>query len=215
MASPAPSTPGQARPAAPRFSATPTASAPIRSSPTPSSGAAPGPFATLCETCHPQGGTAPGTGPSLRGVARRHSPGFIRAQILNGRGDMPGFRDRLKGEELERLLAYLQTLEGEPPFNRSPPPVDPEAATRGQELFRQRCESCHLEGGRWPGSGLGFEPPAPVLIDELRRHTPAFIARQIREGGGQMPAVGADLTDAQVADLIAYLSALALEDQGD
>ncbi len=128
---------------------------------------------------------------------------------------MPGFRDRLKEEELERLLAYLQTLGGEPSFNRSPPPVDPEAAARGQELFRQRCESCHLEGGRLPGSGLGFEPPAPVLMDELRRHTPAFIARQIREGGGQMPAIGADLTDAQVADLIAYLSALALEDQGE
>lgn len=210
MTAPTPPTPERARPVAP----TPTPLPSARTSPTPSSGAAPALFVAFCEACHPQGGTVPGTGPSLRGVAQRHSAGFIRAQILNGRGDMPGFGDRLREEEVEQLLAYLQTLQGEPSWNRSPPPVDPAAAARGRELFRQRCESCHLEGGRSPGVGLGFEPPAPVLVDELRRHTPAFIARQIREGGGQMPAIGADLTDAQIADLIAYLGALATEGEG-
>lgn len=181
---------------------------PVSSSPTPSPGTIPGPFATLCEACHPQGGMAPGIGPSLRGVTERHSPDFIRQQIQNGRGDMPGFQDRLSAEDLEQLLAYLRTLSGPPSFNRTPAPPDPAAAARGQALFRERCESCHLDGGRQPGIGLGFEPPAPILTDELRRHTPAFIARQIREGGGQMPAIGADLADAQVADLLAYLSAL-------
>ncbi|GBD10181.1 Cytochrome c6 [Candidatus Thermoflexus japonica] len=127
---------------------------------------------------------------------------------------MPGFQDRLPEEEVDRLLAYLRTLEGPPTFHRTPSPPDPAAVARGRALFRERCESCHLDGGRKPGVGLGFEPPAPVLADEVRRHTPAFIARQIREGGGQMPAIGGDLTDAQVADLIAYLSALALESGG-
>ncbi len=180
----------------------------------PSPGAVPAPFAAYCEACHPQGGTVPGIGPSLRGVAERHSPDFIRQLIQNGRGDMPGFGDRLSAGDLERLLAYLRTLNGPPAFSRTPAAPDPAAAARGRALFRERCESCHLDGGRRPGIGLGFEPPAPVLVDALRRHTPAFIARQIREGGGQMPAIGADLTDVQVADLIAYLSALALEGEG-
>lgn len=171
-------------------------------------------FAAFCESCHPQGGHAPGAGPSLRGVVHRHSAGFIRQQIRNGRGDMPGFGDRLSEEEIERLLGYLRTLEGEPTFARTPVPPDPGAVARGRALFRQRCASCHLEGGRLPGTGLGFEPPAPVLVDEIRHHTPAFIARQIREGGGQMPAVGADLTEEEMADLIAYLSALAIGSEG-
>jgi len=126
---------------------------------------------------------------------------------------MPGFQDRLSEGEMEQLLAYLRTLEGPPAFHRIPSPPDPAAVARGRALFRERCESCHLDGGRRPGVGLGFEPPAPILVDALRQHTPVFIAQQIREGGGQMPAIGGDLTDAQVADLIAYLSALASESE--
>jgi len=96
-------------------------------------------------------------------------------------GGQPGFGERLSEEEIERPLGYLRTLEGEPTFARTPVPPDPGAVARGRALFRQRCASCHLEGGRLPGTGLGFEPPAPVLVDEVRRHTPAFIARRIRE----------------------------------
>lgn len=168
-------------------------------------------FAAFCEACHPQGGTVPGVGPSLRGVAERHSLDFLRRQIEEGRGDMPGFQGRLTGDEVARLLDYLRTLKGPPAFQRTPAPPDPMAVARGVALFRERCASCHLEGGRQPGVGLGFDPPPPPLVDVLRRHTPAFIARQIREGGGQMPAVGADLSEAQIADLLAYLAALAQE----
>lgn len=206
--SPAPPSPTEAPTTAPA----PTPPVRPSSSASPRPGTGPALFAAFCEACHPQGGNAPGAGPSLRGVARRHSPDFIRQQIRKGRGDMPGFEGRLTEAEVEGLLAYLRTLEGPPAFSRTPVPPDPAAAARGQALFRERCESCHLEGGRSPGTGLGFEPPAPVLADEVRRHTPAFIARQIREGGGQMPAVGADLSDEAIADLIAYLTALALEE---
>jgi len=205
---PEPPTPAPAQRTAPAVP-TPTPSAPP--SPSPS---IPAPFLAWCEACHPQGGTVPGSGPSLRGVAERHSPDFLRQQIRNGRGDMPGFADRLSAGDLEGLLAYLRTLKGPPAPHRALEPPDPAAVRRGQALFRERCESCHLEGGRRPGVGLGFEPPAPALADVLRRHTPAFVAQQIREGGGQMPAIGADLSDEAIADLIAYLTALALEGEG-
>lgn len=64
-------------------------------------------FATHCDDCHPDG--EEDVGPSL--IADPHTPAQLRKQIREGSGKMRPFSEsRLGAEELESLLAYLQSI---------------------------------------------------------------------------------------------------------
>jgi mono/diheme cytochrome c family protein len=64
-------------------------------------------FAENCASCHGEGGTG-GVGPTLAGSAI--SLDDARTTIENGSGVMPA--DLVEGQELEDVLAYLQTILG-------------------------------------------------------------------------------------------------------
>jgi len=64
-------------------------------------------FDTHCEDCHPGG--EEDVGPSL--IADPHTPSALRQQIREGSGKMRPFSEkRISGDDLEALLAYLQTI---------------------------------------------------------------------------------------------------------
>jgi mono/diheme cytochrome c family protein len=63
-------------------------------------------FAENCATCHGGEGTGGGVGPRLAGSGV--SQGEARATIENGRGVMPA--DLVEGQDLEDVLAYLETI---------------------------------------------------------------------------------------------------------
>jgi len=64
-------------------------------------------FDTHCEDCHPGG--EEDVGPSL--IADPHTPAKLRQQVREGSGRMRPFSaKRLSDEDLEALLAYLQTI---------------------------------------------------------------------------------------------------------
>lgn len=64
-------------------------------------------FDTFCEDCHPGG--EEDVGPSL--IADPHSPAKVRQQVREGSGKMRPFSaQRLPDEDLEHLLAYLQSI---------------------------------------------------------------------------------------------------------
>lgn len=64
-------------------------------------------FDTHCEDCHPGG--EEDVGPSL--IADPHTPAKLRQQVREGSGRMRPFSvNRLSDEDLEDLLAYLQTI---------------------------------------------------------------------------------------------------------
>ncbi len=63
-------------------------------------------FADNCAGCHGEGGTGGGIGPTLAGSGI--SDNEARAVIENGRGAMPA--GLVEGEELEEVLAYLETI---------------------------------------------------------------------------------------------------------
>ncbi len=77
-------------------------------------------------------------------------------------------------------------------------PSDDLAVVRGRAVFMRECYQCH------PGGEAGV---GPALND---RPWPDFIKRrEIRRGAGAMPAFSrAALSEAQLADLLAYLRAL-------
>lgn len=64
-------------------------------------------FETKCDDCHPGG--EEDVGPSL--IADPHTPARIRKQVREGSGKMRPFSEkRISDEDLEALLAYLQTI---------------------------------------------------------------------------------------------------------
>lgn len=74
----------------------------------------------------------------------------------------------------------------------------------GQTIYDANCASCHgADGGGYAAEGV----PAPALNGSMHawHHPDAQIAGFIRYGIGQMPAVGADLTDEEVSALLAYV----------
>lgn len=81
------------------------------------------------------------------------------------------------------------------------PPATSQAAT-GQELFNRQfgCNSCHPGGRRSTG-------PALVGAEFQARHpTNDTIQRQVRNGGGGMPAYGPErMSDLELQAVIAYI----------
>jgi mono/diheme cytochrome c family protein len=72
---------------------------------------------------------------------------------------------------------------------------------QGAELFHVKgCEHCH------GADGIGTDR-APNLSGVGRILRKPAIARQIHDGGKQMPAFGNALTNDEIQDLVAYLAA--------
>ena len=66
----------------------------------------------------------------------------------------------------------------------------------GETLYLDNCAVCHLDDG---AGDIG-----PSLIFHLSKHPDAYLVGLIIDGSGAMPAFD-DLSDQQIADLLAYL----------
>lgn len=66
-----------------------------------------------CQYCHAVAGKGGEYGPALTDVMRRLPPEVVTTRIVQGFGDMPGYRGTLTREELNAILAFLHSLEGE------------------------------------------------------------------------------------------------------
>ena len=85
---------------------------------------------------------------------------------------------------------------------------------KGKQMFASTCNVCHDADTRETRVGPGlkdlFQWPPHTISDgtEHKQHTVEVIRKQIVQGGGMMPAVGASLSEQEIADLIAYLQTL-------
>ena len=90
----------------------------------------------------------------------------------------------------------------------------------GQRIARQRCAGCHGEGGA--GNGAMLQPlnlatPPVAWTDKtaMAAYTDADLTKIISDGGAAvgklplMPAFKSQLSDAQIADVVAYIRSLA------
>lgn len=79
-----------------------------------------------------------------------------------------------------------------------------EQVALGQAIYEATCAACHGADG----AGYAAEDvPAPALnaSEHAWHHTDSQIASWIRGGIGQMPAVGAELSNEEIDALLAYL----------
>jgi len=87
------------------------------------------------------------------------------------------------------------------------------AAENGHDLFKAKCSMCHGEDGSG-NTPIGQSMKARDLASpEVQAQSDQQLSDIIRNGKGKMPAVGKDLSDEQVRELVAFLRKLAKKRQ--
>ncbi len=175
-------------------------------------------YNTTCSACHGKDRKGTPIAPALNtaGLAAKFPADSALADVIRkGVGIMPGF-DKLSAADLADLVAYLRSIQpvtsGTPtttpttttptttPTTTGTKPADP---THGEAVYNATCSACH-------GKDRTGTPIAPAL------NTAGFAAKfaagsalvdVIRKGAGIMPGFD-KLSDADLADLVAYLRAI-------
>ncbi|MCA9658407.1 MAG: cytochrome c [Myxococcales bacterium] len=75
-------------------------------------------------------------------------------------------------------------------------------ATSGESLYGTHCSSCHMADGTG-NPGLNY----PSLVEHASKETDEEIVAIVLEGEEAMPAFRSQLSDQEVADVLAYIRA--------
>jgi len=185
-----------------------------------------------CASCHPEGRddgqvwdfeTGPRRTQNLAGGVLHRTP-------FHWNGDIADL-DLLMTAVFEERMAGFSTTHSEhaslgPWLDRIPAPrgviVDPAAIARGEALFvapEQGCATCHLGESYTTnalvdvGTGGVFKVPSLVGVASRAPYMHTGCAATLRDrfgacGGGETHGHTAQLTESQLADLIAYLESL-------
>jgi ubiquinol-cytochrome c reductase cytochrome c subunit len=173
-------------------------------------------FDNSCITCHGQNAEGvEGRGPSLIGV------GSAAVEFQVGTGRMPLARQEAQAEEkppvfnqdqTAQIGQYIQELGGGPQVPGGPLTDNiqdnPEALSRGGELFRVNCTSCHGFGGA--GGALSSGKYAPSLYTATQRQ----IYAAMLTGPQNMPVFGDnELTPDEKREIITYINTQIQQDK--
>ncbi len=160
-------------------------------------------FEENCSSCHMPTAQGSAAGPSLRGVG----PATVNFWVTTGR--MPAATPlqvqatikppRLTVKEADQIAAWINSLTPSAPYI---PVVNVKSAnlTAGASLFAISCAACHTITGA--GDALAYGTHAPTLHVATARQ----VAEAIRTGPGNMPRFTGNLNDAQVRDIVAYVT---------
>ena len=162
-----------------------------------------------CAACHgvnadgvPPAGT-PGAFPNLLGLGPATYDFWIesgRMPAANPRATQ-AMRRQAKLSHLDalKIAAYLNSLQPATPYI---PIVNTAGAdlSDGAALFALNCAACHTITG--DGDALAYSTFAP----SLRKITPTQVAEALRTGPANMPVFTGNLTDAQLRDVVAFVT---------
>jgi ubiquinol-cytochrome c reductase cytochrome c subunit len=168
-------------------------------------------FDSTCSSCHgtdANGLTPDGkanTGPNLQGVGAATIDFWVTTgrmpatdvQAVEAERKPPKLTDK---QALE-VAAYINSLDPSVP---AVPNVNLKGANvaDGANLFQLNCAACHTITGA--GDALAFGTNAPSL--QNRQVTVQQVAEAMRIGPANMPRFSGNLTDAQVRDVVAYVT---------
>lgn len=171
-------------------------------------------FAQTCSSCH--GNDASGTqvvngkleatiGPNLVGV------GAATVDFWVSTGRMPATDvkaveaerrpSRLTSQQALELAAWVNSLDPAVPAVPFPHLQGADQSV-GADLFSLNCAACHTIEGT--GDALAYGTNAPSLIN--KQVTPQQVAEAIRTGPANMPRFSGNLSDAQVRDIVSYVT---------
>jgi mono/diheme cytochrome c family protein len=110
------------------------------------------------------------------------------------------------------LLLVGASFQGDKKENGKKESIKGDSA-KGKEVFEANCAICHeITDEAKVGPGLkGISKKGPHKLSdgtERKDSSPATLRKQVVEGGGAMPPVGAGLSEKEVDDVVAYLLTL-------
>jgi ubiquinol-cytochrome c reductase cytochrome c subunit len=108
---------------------------------------------------------------------------------------------RLDDKQALEVAAYINSLDPSAPGVPTPNLKGADLAD-GASLFSLNCAACHTITGA--GDALAFGTNAPSL--QNRQVTPQQVAEAMRIGPANMPRFSGNLSDAQVRDVVAYVT---------
>jgi len=160
-------------------------------------------FEENCSSCHMSTAQGSAEAPSLRGVG----PATVNFWVTTGR--MPAATPlqvqaqekppRLTVKEANEVAAWINSLTPAAPYIPTVK-VNKANLTDGASLFALNCAACHTITGA--GDALAYGTYAP----SLHLATSQQVAEAIRTGPGNMPRFTGNLSDAQVRDIVAYVT---------
>jgi ubiquinol-cytochrome c reductase cytochrome c subunit len=168
-------------------------------------------FAETCTSCH--GSDANGVGPDGKATIGPNLQGVGAATVdfWVSTGRMPAAdikaveaerrTTRLSPKQALELAAYVNSLDPAAPAVPVPNVKAADLAV-GADLFSLNCAACHTITGA--GDALAFGTNAPSL--QNRSVTPQQVAEAMRIGPANMPRFSGNLSDAQVSDVVAYVT---------
>jgi mono/diheme cytochrome c family protein len=136
-----------------------------------------------CSGCHSTENDDRKMGPSLRTLfgkvtlrnGKRVDTENVRAIVVEGYNGMPSFQYSFRPNEIDDLVAYLQTLRA---------PVTVKAETLGETLFRAHCSRCHdpaIRSSVGPDLRGKFKPEWVTSVEEGHGGTPPLAAPPLKD----------------------------------
>jgi ubiquinol-cytochrome c reductase cytochrome c subunit len=160
-------------------------------------------FAQNCSSCHGASAEGSPVAPPLLGVG----PATVDFWVSTGR--MPARSTNqvqaqrkpplLNAKQALEVAAWVNSLDPAVPYVPYPNLKGADVAT-GADLFSLNCAACHTITGA--GDALAFSTFSP----SLHSATAQQVAEAIRTGPANMPRFTGNLSDAQVRDIVAYVT---------
>lgn len=152
-----------------------------------------------CASCHGEDGT--GLVPGARNFTdldfvRGETPASFYATVTEGRGEMPGFRDRLASDERWDVVYHLWQFS-----------TDAQTLQTGQSIYDTYCAACHGENG--VGTVLGAADFTDLRF--IAERAPRDFYLTITQGKGSMPAWQGRLSQDERWAVIDYLLTFSYE----
>jgi ubiquinol-cytochrome c reductase cytochrome c subunit len=162
-------------------------------------------FDQTCSSCHGTDARGTAIAPNLQGVGAATIDFWITTgrmpatdiAAVEAERKPPKFNDK---QALE-VAAYINSLDPSVPAVPTPNLKGANLAD-GADIFALNCAACHTITGA--GDALAFGTNAPSLQD--KQVTPQQVAEAVRIGPANMPRFSGNLTDAQVRDVVAYVT---------
>jgi mono/diheme cytochrome c family protein len=168
-----------------------------------------------CLGCHTLNGKGGRVGPDLTAVGARLDAAAIRKQIEQPRALMP--RLPIAPSTRDLIVAYLSEQRASSAAPAQTIALPAGSGSRAEQLYQQRCASCHGAAGKGDGPNAQYLDRPPARHSDaaaMRVRTDDRLFDAIHAGGAimggsaRMPAFGETLSAEEIRLLVSYIRQL-------